>query len=106
MVEAPHSEHVTQVSTRPRAFLCFALHFLQCLGTCWNCFSLKKTCSPALKTKSSPQFTHLRILSVNSIVPPHLMKRDPPPRFMGWVDNNSPDLGRNLALTLVRRSRA
>ena len=75
MVEAPHSEQVTLVSMRPRALVCFALHFLQCLGSCRNCFSQKKACSPALKAYSSPQSTHLRIRSVNSIAYTSLWER-------------------------------
>jgi len=105
VVGAQHSEQVTLVSTPPARF--YALRCISCSAWAHSgiAFSLKKTCSPALKTKSSPQFTHFRILSVNSIVPPHLMKRGPPPRFMVRVDNICPDLGRNSALTLVRRSR-
>jgi hypothetical protein len=32
-----------------------------------NCLSWKKTCSPAVKTNSAPQSTHLSTRSVNSI---------------------------------------
>jgi hypothetical protein len=66
-VAAPHSEQVTLVSTCPLALVCFALHLLQCFGSCWNPFSLKNSCSPALKTNSSPQSTHFNDLSVNSM---------------------------------------
>lgn len=68
MVEAPHFEQMTAVSIRPRVCDRFALHVLQCLGSFRNCFSLKKSCSPALKTKSSPQSTHFIVLSVNSML--------------------------------------
>jgi hypothetical protein len=45
----------------------FALHSLHRLGSFLNCLSWKKSCSPAVKTKSFPQSTHFRILSTNSI---------------------------------------
>src|SRR5437870_8716956 len=45
----------------------FDLHVLQRLGSFLNCLSWKKSCSPAVKTKSAPQSTHFRTLSWNSI---------------------------------------
>src|SRR3954453_12792297 len=41
IVGLPHSAQMTLVSARPRTFPNLALHFLQCLGSCRNCFSLK-----------------------------------------------------------------
>src|SRR5438067_9511526 len=45
----------------------FPLQVLQRLGSFLNCLSWKKSCSPAVKTKSAPQSTHFRTLSWNSI---------------------------------------
>src|SRR5205814_9632252 len=59
-VEAPQSEQVTLVSTRPRLLVSFPLHCLQWRGGWIKPLSRKKSCSPALKTNSSPQSTHLR----------------------------------------------
>lgn len=68
MVAFPHAAQTTLVSTRARLDARFAMHFLQCLRSCSNCFSLKKICSPALKTNCSPHSTQVRVLSLNSIV--------------------------------------
>ncbi len=57
-------------STRRRELSRFALHITHHLGSSWNCFSRKKSCSPALKTKSSPQLTHFRVLSAISTMHP------------------------------------
>src|ERR1700749_4890956 len=46
------------------------LHCLQRLGSFLNCLSWKKSCSPAVKTKSLPQSEHFRILSMKSITRP------------------------------------
>ena len=67
IVGLPHSAQMTLVSERPRTFPNLALHFLQCLGSCRNCFSLKNICSPALKINSSAQMTHFKVLSLKSI---------------------------------------
>jgi hypothetical protein len=82
VVETPHLEQLTAVSTRRDPFVRFALHFLQCLGSCWNCFSLKKSCSPALKTKSSPQLTHFNVLSVNSMLRQRALYLEPRDLFV------------------------
>src|SRR5206468_5418583 len=42
------------------------LHVLQRLGSFLKFLSWKKCCSPAVKTKSAPQSTHLRTRSWNS----------------------------------------
>ena len=67
VVVCPHAEQVTGVSLRIRVPR-LALQALQCLGSFTNCFSWKKSCSPAVKTNSTLQSIHLRILSANSIV--------------------------------------
>src|ERR1700691_4965355 len=80
----PHSEHSVRVSVRESPAAAgdapgfndaparLALHPLHRLGSFLNCLSKKKSCSPAVKTKSFPQSTHLRILSTNSIRFPRL----------------------------------
>ena len=72
VVSAPHSEQTVRVSVRtppaPEARL--ILHCLQRLGSFLNCLSWKKSCSPAVKTKSFPQSTHFKTLSTNSICVP------------------------------------
>src|ERR1044071_2018946 len=51
----------------PSAWARLDLQVLQRLGSFLNCLSWKKSCSPAVNTKSAPQSTHLRTLSWNSI---------------------------------------
>ncbi len=48
----------------------FSLQVLQRLGRFLNCLSWKKSCSPAVNTKSSPQSTHFSTLSWNSMGSP------------------------------------
>ena len=68
VVSVPQSAQMVRVSGRTRAEeRRFALHFLQCFGSLVNFFSEKKSCSPAVKTKSSPQEVHFNVLSLNSI---------------------------------------
>jgi len=74
VVSLPQAEQVIWVSTRSRmagpaaALLArFALHALHRFGSFLNCLSAKKSCSPAVQVKSSPQSTHVRLLSWNSI---------------------------------------
>src|SRR5512147_3240394 len=82
VVSFPHCEQVVRVSTLekfegvplpgaaaplPSVAARFALHALQRLGSFLNCLSWKKSCSPAVNTKSDPQSTHLSTLSWNSI---------------------------------------
>ena len=69
VVSSPHAEHLVRVSVRTRGplFARFALHCLQRLGSFLNCLSWKNNCSPAVNTNSSPQSTHLRTRSVNSM---------------------------------------
>src|SRR5689334_14023933 len=52
---------------KPSACARLPLQLLQRLGSFLNCLSWKKSCSPAVNTKSAPQSTHLRTLSWNSI---------------------------------------
>jgi hypothetical protein len=66
-METPHAEQLIRVSWHPGAFGRLPLHLLQRLGTCWNFFSQKKPCSPALNKKSSPQLAHFKLRSENSI---------------------------------------
>jgi hypothetical protein len=98
VVEAPHSEHVTMVSTRRGELSRFDLHLMQRLGSCWNCLSLKKSCSPALKKKSSPQWTHFSVLAENSMLHPLAVLLDCRDLFvyhalklhntrMGWINH-------------------
>src|SRR5579875_1520755 len=79
VVSVPHSEQVVRVSGRgaavPEARL--ALHCLHRLGSFLNCLSKKNSCSPAVKTKSFPQSTHLRILSTKSIPLPSPLPEAP-----------------------------
>ena len=74
VVSLPHAEQVAWVSTRSRLagpeldrFARDALHDLHRLGSFLNCLSAKNNCSPAVQMNSSPQSTHLRLLSWNSI---------------------------------------
>jgi hypothetical protein len=76
VVSFPHCEHTAWVSTLvrtgreagvPRTETLFALHPLQRFGSLRNCLSWKKSCSPAVKTKSAPQSMHFSVLSWNSI---------------------------------------
>jgi len=65
-----HCEHTVRVSALtpgPEPAALFALHCLQRLGSFLNCLSWKKSCSPAVNTKSLPQSTHFSTLSTNSI---------------------------------------
>jgi hypothetical protein len=78
VVSVPHCEQTVRVSGRellePEVLL--ALQFLQRLGSFLNCLSWKNNCSPAVKTNSFPQSTHLRILSMYSIASlPHCNSR-------------------------------
>jgi len=72
VVSEPHTEHLVLVSGRilrpkpPR----FALHLLQRNGSFANPLSEKKSCSPAVKTNSAEQSTHINTLSVNCIAGP------------------------------------
>ena len=89
VVSVPHSEHVVRVSGRTRGLprARFALHCLQCLGSFLNSLSWKKVCSPAVKTNSVPQSTHLRALSLNSMAgfPDREIARNRP-----WLCNGAP----------------
>jgi hypothetical protein len=74
VVSFSQPEQIARVSTllypaagKPSACARFPLHALQRLGSFLNCLSWKKSCSPAVKTKSSPQSTHFRLLSWNSM---------------------------------------
>lgn len=60
MVTFPHSAHITDVSIRRRPVVpsLLALHCLQWVGSLTNPFSRKNSCSPAEKTKITPQPTH------------------------------------------------
>lgn len=87
VVSFSHPEQIAFVSTllypaagRPSACARFPLHALQRFGSFLNCLSWKKSCSPAVKTKSSPQSTHFRVLSWNSIGVLPLSARVPRPR--------------------------
>jgi hypothetical protein len=53
--------------TAPTEVSRLVLQVLQRLGSFLNCLSWKKSCSPAVKTKSAPQSIHFRVLSWNSI---------------------------------------
>lgn len=68
-MDTPHSEQLILASCCPGTFGRFPLHLLHRLGSCWNCFSRKKTCSPTLKMNSSPHFTHFNIRSEKSMSP-------------------------------------
>jgi len=75
VVALPHAEQLARVSTLPvvRAFPAdggglntetrLVLQFLQRLGSLRNCLSWKKSCSPAVKIKVSPQSTQVSTLS-------------------------------------------
>jgi hypothetical protein len=69
VVSVPQAEQLVRVSDRtaelPAARL--VLHCLQRFGSFLNCLSWKKSCSPAVNTKSLPQSLHFRILSTNSM---------------------------------------
>jgi len=75
VVSLPQLEQTVRVSTfggaavwvTPSACPRFALQPLQRLGSFLNCLSWKNSCSPAVKTKSSPQSIHLMTLSWNSM---------------------------------------
>src|SRR6185503_13927368 len=75
VISLPHAEHWVCVSTRSLTgagpadarFARLALHVLQRFGSFLNCLSAKNSCSPAVQMNSSPQSTHLRLLSWNSI---------------------------------------
>src|SRR5688572_8402791 len=74
VVSLPHAEQVACVSTRlliigPAAALVarLALHDLQRFGSFLNCLSAKNSCSPEVQMKSTPQSTHVKDLSWNSI---------------------------------------
>lgn len=71
-----HPEQIALVSTlctlllpwlKPSDWARLLLQVLQRFGSFLNCLSWKKSCSPAVKTKSAPQSTHFRTLSWNSI---------------------------------------
>ena len=94
VVSLPHWEQVVRVSVllgtcpgtgEPRTETRFALQALQRLGSFLNYLSKKKSCSPAVKTKSAPQSIHLRILSWNSI--PHPIPQSHP---LAWEDTRLP----------------
>jgi hypothetical protein len=72
VVSAPHCEQVVRVSglELPPLEARFALQFLHRLGSFLNCLSWKKSCSPAVKTKSLPQSAHFKTLSTKSIPRP------------------------------------
>src|SRR3954454_6475220 len=61
---------MTLLSTLARTLQPLALHRLQRFGSFWKFFKQKKTCSPALKTNSSPQSRHFSVLSMNSTAHP------------------------------------
>jgi hypothetical protein len=71
VVSFPHCEQVVRVSTfgyepgveMPSADARFDLHALHRFGSFLNCLSWKKSCSPAVNTKSAPQSTHFNTLS-------------------------------------------
>jgi len=74
----PHPEQTTWAKTLslnelepeddpPRVALRLLLQALQRLGSLRNFLSWKKLCSPAVKTKSTPQSIHFNTLSWNSI---------------------------------------
>src|SRR5918995_259755 len=74
VVSLPQAEQLVCVSTRSRMvgpadarFARLALQVLHRFGSFLNCLSAKNSCSPAVQMKSSPQSTHLRLLSWNSI---------------------------------------
>jgi hypothetical protein len=80
VVSFPHCEQFVRVSVLayacPRDGPCdgapttatrLPLQFLQRLGSFLNCLSWKKSCSPAVNTKSVPQSMHFKILSWYSI---------------------------------------
>src|SRR4029079_17785641 len=73
VVSLPHAEQVAWVSTRSRMpgdaarVARLALQALQRLGSFLKFLSAKKSCSPAVHTKSALQSTHVRILSWNSM---------------------------------------
>src|SRR5208337_1998861 len=75
VVSLPQPEQLVRVSTLARIPSAgvpgeegrLALQALQRLGSFLNCLSWKKSCSPAVKTKSAPQSVHFRILSWNSM---------------------------------------
>jgi hypothetical protein len=85
VVSLPHSEQVVRVSTLgyepgaeiPSADARFDLQALQRFGSFLNCLSWKKSCSPAVNTKSAPQSTHFSILSWNSIKLPSTPRSAP-----------------------------
>lgn len=72
VVSEPHAEHLVLVSVRaldlapPR----FAMHPLQRIGSCVKPMSEKKSCSPAVNTKSVEQTEHFKTLSANCILEP------------------------------------
>jgi len=70
VVSRPHCEQVVMVSVlvKPEAEEPWrlVLQFLHRLGSFLKFLSWKKCCSPAVKTKSAPQSTHLRTRSWNS----------------------------------------
>src|SRR5690349_12122720 len=67
VVSRPHCEHMVMVSVLvkppPDEPCRLVLQPLQRLGSFLKFLSWKKCCSPAVKTKSSPQSTHLRTRS-------------------------------------------
>jgi len=72
VVSRPHCEQVVIVSVlvkpEPDEPCRLVLQFLQRLGSFLKFLSWKKCCSPAVKTKSAPQSTHLRTRSWNSAI--------------------------------------
>lgn len=87
VVSVLHSAQMTMVSARarePRR----VLHGLQRLGSFLNCFSLKKTCSPAVKTNSLPHSIHFKDLSENSIFG-FPVSDDPEAAVEGWACSES-----------------
>ena len=70
VVSVAHSEQTVRVSVRtplPVPATRLILHCLHRFGSFLNCLSWKKSCSPAVKTKSFPQSEHFKILSMKSI---------------------------------------
>lgn len=81
VVSMPHAEHSVRVSVRERPAAAgpllavrpvparLVLHGLQRFGSFVNCFSKKKSCSPAVKINSPPQSAQVKSRSRNSMQP-------------------------------------
>jgi hypothetical protein len=71
VVSTPHPAHTTRVSLLTRVFpRNSAWHFLQCFGSFLNPLVSKNACSPAEKTKLTPQRTHFKSRSIKAITFP------------------------------------